>query len=191
MNKWIVPLDFGIMKQVLCVRDTLTLNICCGQIPRTSLKSYWNQQSRWTFRNYCSSQWMVLMLIRMYWNWCPPTKEKRSIRISSALEVAVSTLFMGHFKVVLTRRIGSWQRYFMQYIIFLKSHLLGLTNIWKFVNLILLPYSKSIYFRKHKLADFILFDTSKQIVFFMDSLYNKFLSSLLIVAITWSQKYNF
>ena len=31
--------------------------------------------------------------------------------------------------------------------------------IWKFVNLILLPYRKSVYFRKDKLTDFILFDT--------------------------------
>ena len=130
IDKWIVPLDFGIMKQVLCVWDTLTLNFCCGQIPTTWLKSYWNQQSRWTFRNYCSSHWMVLMLIGIYWNWCPLTKEKRSIQISSALEVAVST-FMGHFKVVLTRRIGSWQRYFVQCMIFLKSHLLGLTSIYE------------------------------------------------------------
>ena len=145
MNKWIVSLDFGIMKQVLCVRDTLTLNFCCNQIPRTSLESYWNQQSCWTFWHYCSSQWIVLILIRMYWNWCTP-KEKWSIRISSALEIAVSKLFMGHFKEVLTRRIGSWQRYFVQCTIFLKSRLLGLTNIWKFVNLILLPYRKSIIF---------------------------------------------
>ena len=112
-----------------------------------------------------SSQWMVLMLIGMYWNWCTPTKEKWCIRISSALEIAVSKLFMGYFKVVLNCRIGSWQRYFVQCTIFLKSHLLGLTNIWNFVNLILLSYRKSIYFRKHKLNDFILFDTSKQIFF--------------------------
>ena len=64
--------------------------------------------------------WDVLKLMS-------PTKEKKSIQISSALEGAVST-FMGHFKVVLTRRIGSWQRYFVQCMIFLKSHLLGLTN---------------------------------------------------------------
>ena len=43
----------------------------------------------------------------------------------------------------------------------------------KFVNLILLPYRKSIYFQKHKLTDFILFDTSKQIVFLW-TVYNKF-----------------
>ena len=170
MNKWIVPLDFGKMKQVLCVWNTLTLNFCCGQIPWTSLKSYWNQQSHWTFPNYCSSQWIVLMLLGMYWNLSPPTKEKRSIQISSAFEIAVSTLFMGHFKVVLTSRIRSWQRYFMQCTIFLKSHLLGLTNIWKFENLILLLYRKSIYFWKHTLTDFILFDTSKQIVFYEQSL---------------------
>ena len=137
----------------------------CGQIPRTSLKSYWNQQSRWTFPNCCSSQWIVLMLLGRYWNLSPPTKEKRSIRISSAFEIVVSTLFMGHFKVVVTSRIGSWQRYFVQCTIFLKSHLLRLTNIWKFVNLILLLYHKSIYFWKHTLTDFILFDTWKQIVF--------------------------
>ena len=162
-----MPLDFEIMKQVLCVWNTLTLNFSCGQIPRTSLKSYWNQQSRWTFPNYCSSQWIVLILPGMYWNLSPPTKEKRSIRISSAFEIAVSTLFMGHFQVVLTSRIGSWQRYFMQCTIFLI--LLGLTNIWKFVNLILLLYHKSIYFWKHTLTDFILFDTSKQIVFYGQS----------------------
>ena len=42
----------------------------------------------------------------------------------SALEVAVSTLFMGHFKVVLTCRIRSWQRYFMQCTISFKVYLL-------------------------------------------------------------------
>ena len=52
----------------------------------------------------------------------------------------------------------------------------------KFVNLILLPYRKSIYFQKHKLTDFILFDISKQIVFYGQS-YKKFLSNLLVVAI--------
>ena len=60
----------------------------------------------------------------------------------------------------------------------------------KFVNLILLPYRKSIYFQKHKLTDFILFDISKQIVFYGQS-YKKFLSNLLIVAINWLQKCNF
>ena len=110
--------------------------------------------------------------------WCrSPTKEKSSIQISSALEAAVSKLFMGHFKVVLTCRIGSWQRYFVQCTIFLKSHLLGLTNIWKLKNLILLPNRKSIYFRKHKLTDFILFDTSKQIVFYGQSVEKVFIKS--------------
>ena len=69
---------FWINKTVVVCSRYFDSKFLYGQIPRTFLKSHWNQQSYWTFQNYCSSQWMVLMLVGMYWNWCPTSYQRTS-----------------------------------------------------------------------------------------------------------------
>ena len=69
---------FWINKTVVVCSRYFDSKFLYGQIPRTLLKSHWNQQSYWTFQNYCSSQWMVLMLVGMYWNWCPTSYQRTS-----------------------------------------------------------------------------------------------------------------